>query len=174
MDRTEKAAEVQRLEAEFSKTENAFLVSLAGLNVSQVTELRRQIRLTSSRCRVVRNTLARVAGSKTRLKELTSDLEGPIAIAYNESKDPSSLAKVIYTFAKANPKMGVRAGFVQGKVVAPEKIAEISTLPSRHELLGRLAFMLAQPIATFGGLLAAPVRQLGSVMQQVGAKKGES
>ncbi|MBI2840530.1 MAG: 50S ribosomal protein L10 [Acidobacteria bacterium] len=171
MNRIEKTAEVDSLEAVFSKTQNAFLISLAGLNVAQVTDLRRQIRSTSARCKVVKNRLARVAGSRTHLMELTKDLRGPIAIAYTDKKDPSQLAKVIHTFAKANPKMGLKAGFVQGKVVAAEKIAEISTLPSREELLGRMAYLLAQPLARFAGVLAAPLRTFGSVMKQVGDKK---
>ncbi len=174
MNRTEKAAEIQRLEAEFQKTENAFLVSLAGLKVAQVMELRRQIRSTSSKCRVIKNTLAELAASKTALKDFTKDLKGPAAIAYTYAKDPSSLAKVIHAFSKANPKMGIRAGFVQGKIVVPEKIVEISMLPSRGELLSKLAFLLAQPIARFGMVLAAPLQQMGTVLGQVMDKRGSA
>lgn len=174
MNRTEKAAEVQRLEAEFRKTENAFLLGLTGLNVAQVTDLRRQIRSTSSRCRVVKNTLAGIAGSTTGLQELTKDLKGPVAIAYTDSKDPSALAKILQAFARAHPKMVVRAGYVQGKVVGGERLVEISSLPGRPELLGKLAFLLAQPIARFVTVLAAPVRQMGTVLQQVKLKKDEA
>ncbi|MEW6369135.1 MAG: 50S ribosomal protein L10 [Acidobacteriota bacterium] len=171
MNRTEKAAEVNRLETEFAGTENAFLLGLAGLKVSQVVELRRQIRATSSRCKVIKNTLAEIAGSKTRLKDLTKDLRGPVAIAYTDSKDPSALAKALYNASKSLPKLAVRAGFVGGKVVSPEKLAEISTLPSRQELLGKLAFLLAQPISRLAGVLAAPVRTLGAVMGQLKSRK---
>ncbi len=171
MNRTEKTAEVNRLETEFAGTENAFLLGLAGLKVSQVVELRRQIRATSSRCKVIKNTLAEIAGSKTRLKDLTKDLSGPVAIAYTENRDPSALAKALFNASKTMPKLAVRVGFVQGKVVSPEKLAEISALPPRQELLGKLAFVLAQPISRFAGVLGAPVRTLGLVIGQLKSKK---
>lgn len=171
MNRTEKATEVKKLESDFAATENAFLISLTGLTVAQVTDLRRQIRGTSSSCKVVKNTLAGIAGASTPLKDFTKDLRGPVAIAYTRQKDPAQLAKVIHQFAKANPKMGVHAGFVQGKIVEAAKIAEISTLPGRHELLGKLAFLLAQPLSRLATVLAAPMRTLGSVMEQTRQKK---
>ena len=92
--RADKAAELQLLEAAFQGSETAILVDYKGLNVPQVTELRRQLRSAKASYKVVKNTLAKRALKGTTFESLTAHFEGATAIAYTES-DPVGLAKTL-------------------------------------------------------------------------------
>ena len=80
--RAEKEQELQELSSDFKGAETAILVDYKGLNVPQVTELRRQLRTARAQYRVVKNTLARRAVPGTKLASLESHFEGTTAIAY--------------------------------------------------------------------------------------------
>ena len=100
--RAEKEQELQDLTTAFSESDTAILVDYKGLNVPQVTELRRQLRTAKASYKVVKNTLARRALQGTSFEPLAQFFVGTTAIAYT-SIDPVALAKTLTTFAKTAP-----------------------------------------------------------------------
>ena len=108
MNRAEKAAQVEELRKGLTKSGNAILFAFAGLKVPEVTELRRQVRATKSRYRVVKNTLALRAAKGTPLEALSGHFVGATAVAFNED-NPVGLAKVLTAFAKTNPNLVFKA-----------------------------------------------------------------
>src|SRR5580765_977931 len=137
MNRTEKAAAVETLEQDLAKAGNAILFAFAGLKVTEVTELRRQVRGTQSKYLVVKNTLARRAVKGTPLEPMIEHFRGPTAVAFNTS-NAVALAKVLTTFAKANPNLVFKGALVEGQAVAAKEIAAIADLPTREELVSKL------------------------------------
>src|SRR5687767_16040725 len=97
--KVEKTAELEALEAAFKGCDSAILVDYKGLNVPQVTELRRQLRTVKASYKVVKNTLARRALKGTRFQTLEQHFEGTTAVAYTAT-DPVALAKTLTTFLK--------------------------------------------------------------------------
>src|ERR671918_2596417 len=110
--RAEKEQELQDLTAAFKQADTAIVVDYKGLNVPQVTELRRQLRAARGQYKVVKNTLAKRAVPGTKLSSLESHFEGTTAIAYT-SEDAVVLAKALTTFMKGAPKLQVKAAVVQ-------------------------------------------------------------
>src|SRR5688572_27101434 len=106
--RAEKEQELQDLAVAFKSADSAIVVDYKGLNVPQVTELRRQIRGARAQYRVVKNTLARRASQGTKLSALESSFDGTTAIAYT-GNDAVALAKVLTTFMKGAPKLSIKA-----------------------------------------------------------------
>src|SRR3954465_2267590 len=106
--RADKAAELQQLEAAFQGSETAILVDYKGLNVPQVTELRRQLRTAKASYKVVKNTLAKRALKGTAFAPLEKFFEGATGVAYT-SKDPVALAKTLTTFVKTAPALTIKA-----------------------------------------------------------------
>src|SRR5438067_4872871 len=100
--RADKEAELQQLETAFKGCETAILVDYKGLNVPQVTELRRQLRSAKARYKVVKNTLAKRALKGTSFESLAPFFVGTTALAYTAT-DPVALAKTLTTFAKTAP-----------------------------------------------------------------------
>ena len=109
--RLDKEAELQTLETAFKGSDSAIIVDYKGLNVPQVTELRRQLRTAKASYRVVKNTLAKRALKGTAFQPLEKFFQGTTAIAYTAT-DPVALAKTLTTFLKSAPALKIKAAEV--------------------------------------------------------------
>src|SRR5436309_14237958 len=134
--RADKVVELEQLEKAFKGSDSAILVDYKGMNVPQVTELRRQLRSAKASYKVVKNTLAKRALKGTSFEPLDKFFEGTTAVAYT-AVDPVALAKTLTTFAKTAPALQVKAAVVQGRAIKPAEVVELATMPGRPELLAK-------------------------------------
>jgi large subunit ribosomal protein L10 len=166
-----KAEKVTALHAKFVDVKAAILADYSGLNVQQMAELRSQLREAMVELHVIKNTLARRAVEDTGCVSLADHFVGPTSVAFSQH-DAVAMAKALTEYAKKEPKLGVRVGFVEGQVLSSAQITALAELPPREVLLGRMLTSMQSPLAGLVGVLQGVLRQLVYVLQAVkGAKE---
>ena len=171
MNRDEKAQAVSELHEGIGKATNAFLIDFKGITVPQVTELRKQVRDSKSEYVVVKNTLALIAVKDSPLVALKTQFKGETAVAFNKT-DAVALAKALTKFAKDVPTVQFKGAMLNGQIVPATEIQNIANLPSREELISKLLFLMQSPIRGLVTVLAANIRNLAVVLDQIAKAKG--
>jgi large subunit ribosomal protein L10 len=171
--KTEKTATVEQLATALKGVDSAILFDYKGLNVPQVTELRRQVRAAKGQYKVVKNTLARRVLQGTDFEPLSEFFQGTTAIAFTGT-DPVALAKTLTTFAKTAPQLQIKAAVVQGRKIQAAEVNELATLPGKPELYAKLLFLLNAPMVRLVTVLNAAPQALLNVLAEAEKKKGDA
>lgn len=173
IDRQRKEELVKELNESFGKAKATFLLEYRGITVEKITELRNSLREDSVDFRVVRNTLARLAVKGTDVELLKDHFEGPVAVAFSY-KDAAAAAKTLTAFAKDEPKLKFRLATLGDKVLEAAEIKQLSELPTREELLGKVVGALNAVPTGLVGVLSALPRELVYVLKAIEDKKAQA
>ena len=154
MNRTDKTAVVERLRAALDGVPAVVLADFRGLKVSEADALRSELRAADVRFEVVKNTLIRRAVNGTSMECLDDHFHGNTAVAYH-AEDPGAPARLLTKFAKDHKNLRIKAGWLDGRVLDPEGVDTLATLPGKDELRAQMLAVLVAGPTTFVRLLAA-------------------
>jgi len=156
MDRSQKESVVGTLKEKFDRMTSAVFLDFKGLNVEAVTKLRDEFRKSGVEYRVVKNTLVHHAVSHHGWAgKLDSVLVGMTGVAWSY-EDPSAAAKVVKAFRKDNEKLKIKAGLIEGQILAGDAVeSQLATMPGKDELRAMLLATFQAPLTQFVQQLAA-------------------
>ncbi|WP_219834343.1 50S ribosomal protein L10 [Paenibacillus sp. R14(2021)] len=144
----DKELAVAEITTKLRESSSTVVADYRGLNVAQVTELRKQLREANVEFQVLKNSLVRRATAQAELTELDAVLAGPTAIAFSK-EDAVAPAKILADFAKKNDALKLKGGVVEGQVFNADQIKALADLPSREGLLSMLLSVLQAPMRNF-------------------------
>src|SRR5271170_8073221 len=163
--RAKKTEQVEKLGKELQNVSSLIVTTYSKLTVAQDYELRKTLRSSGAKYRVVKNTLAERAAKGTKVEEILKNLSGVTSIAYTQG-DPVALAKVLAKYAKDNPEFSFKAGVVEGRVISIKEIEALATMPSKEELYAKLLFLINAPAQRLVTVMNAVGRNLAVVVDQ--------
>ena len=155
----QKEEEVSKLAEKLKEAKIILLTDYRGINVADVTKLRADLRNTNSEYKVIKNNIIKRALDANGESGLDDLLEGPTAIVIG-TEDYLEPSKVIYNFSKNNEFYKIKGGIIEGKVMTAEEIITLAKLPSRQELMAKLA-----------GALLGNITKLAVALDQVKTQK---
>ena len=152
-----KTAAVAELTEKFRSSPAGVLTEYRGLTVAQLKTLRRSLGDHATYA-VVKNTLTQIAAKEAGVDAFDGQLSGPTAIAFITG-DPVEAAKGLRDFARANPQLVIKGGYLEGKALSPSEITKLADLESREVLLAKLAGAMKASLNNAAYLFAAPLSQ---------------
>ncbi len=155
----QKEKEVKELAEKLKEAKLILLADYRGISVSDVTKLRSDLRNVKGEYKVIKNNIVKRALNENGENGLDSLLEGPTAVIIG-TEDYLEPSKVIYNYSKNNEFYKIKGGIIDGKVMTAEEIITLAKLPSRQELLAKLA-----------GSLLGNITKLAIALDQVKAQK---
>ncbi|MBN2027810.1 MAG: 50S ribosomal protein L10 [Actinobacteria bacterium] len=173
MAKPEKIAKVEEIRERFLGHEVVLLTDFSGLKVDEINNLRFQLRDIGAEYRVLKNTLTLLAVKDTVYEEMGMFMEGPVAAAF-VTGDPMAVAKELVSYARANPNLVIKGGFMEGKILKAADIRNLATMPSREVLLAKITGALKSPIYGLHSVLSGPYRKLVYTLQAVSETKSEA
>jgi large subunit ribosomal protein L10 len=163
-----KGAAIAALSEKLAGAKNLFLTDYAGLTVTDITKLRGELRKAGDTYSVVKNTLFRIAAGDLAA-QLESFLAGPTGIVF-AGADPVAPAKALKTFSDTVKRLGIKAAYIDGKVVDAAQVETLAKIPPKPQLMAMLVGTLAAPIrglvTVLSGNQSGLVRVLDSIRDQ--------
>jgi large subunit ribosomal protein L10 len=169
MAKPDKVAAVAEIADKFRTSSAAVVTQYSGLSVSQLTTLRRALGTTAS-YRVAKNTLVKRAAENAGIQGLDALFTGPTAIAFVDG-EPVDAAKALRDFAKDNKGLVIKGGYMDGRPLSVEEVAQIADLDSREVLLAKLAGAMKGNLSKAAGLFNAPASQVARLAAALHDKK---
>lgn len=166
----EKVAVVENFEKLFSESGSYFVTDYQGLNVADMTVLRKDLRANNVTYVIAKNTLMDIAAKNTKQPELAEFFKGCTAVAF-ASDDPAVAAKILYDSYKERDLPRIKAFVVDDQLFKAEEIQRLASLPPREILLSQLVNAVESPMTSLVGALDAVFRDLVGSLDALAEKK---
>jgi len=166
MAKTKKIFTVQNLAEKFKQAKGVVLTDYSGLNVSQINDLRKEIKKAGGEFEVVKNTLICLAAESSKFQVPSSKLTGPTAALWIYSEDFSPL-KILDNFIRQSELPKIKFGFWEGEEIGRERIKELANLPGIDQLRGQLLAFLQSPTSRLTNALTWNLKKLISVLKAI-------
>jgi large subunit ribosomal protein L10 len=163
VNRQEKAELIETLQTTLNASTTVVVTHQVGMTVAESSDLRAKMREAGAGFKVTKNRIAKLALKGTRYEELEGMFTGPTAIG--TSDDPVAAAKALVDFAKANDKLTVIGGSMDGKILDKAGVEALAKMPSLDELRGRLVGLIQAPAAKIARVTQAPAGKVARVIK---------
>ena len=161
MNKEAKKNYVEEMKKNFTSNESVMIAQYQGLNVTELDELRKELREKGILFKITKNRITKLAVKETPLKELEKFFTGPTAAAI--SSDPFMSARILAKFAKTNNKLKIVAGFMEGKVIDQAEVAKIASLPTLNEARANIVGILNASAQKLIGILLAHSKKMANL-----------
>jgi large subunit ribosomal protein L10 len=171
--KVEKEKTVNELKEKFSETKSVFLTDFRGLNVEEMSKLRRELKKGGAEYRVTKNTLIRMAAQQSGLEAIADYLKGPTGLVLSY-QDPVTPAKILYEIRQKTEKPKIKAIWMEGRLLDENYLKRIATLPPREVIIAQILSGLNAPLSNFIGTIQGMLRNFVGVIEAIKEAKSKA
>ncbi|MCA9396926.1 MAG: 50S ribosomal protein L10 [Candidatus Omnitrophica bacterium] len=164
---------ISGLTDDVEKCEQVFVTSFSALSVNTIAELRKALRDSGVKYRIVKNTLIKRVAADKDMSDLSQAVNGQCGIGLS-SGEVTAVSKIFTKFSEDNETFQVQGLYFDGKYYDSKQVKKLASLPSREELLAKLCSSMQSPLYGFVSVLSGTVRGFVSVVDQVRKQKEQS
>ena len=161
---------VDELTEKLERAKGVYLTDYIGLNVQDITDLRREFYENDVEYLVTKNTLLKIAANNSNLNDLDSVLNGSTAVAFSY-EDPTSPARVIKKFTKDNDLPKVKGIVIDGEFIDGSEFDRIANLPTKEESLAIFVALLQSPLLKLIWALKSPMSDMTNMLNNLKEKE---
>ena len=172
MPSTKNIKQLEKLSEKLSRAKAVYITEYLGLNVDEITELRKEFFSNQVEYKVTKNTLLKLAAEQNELKGLDDFLNKSTAIAISYD-DPTSPARVIKNFTKENDLPQVKGIVFDGEVFDGSEFKKFADVPSKEESLAKLIVLLQSQLIKIVWTLKSPMSNIGNALNNLKENKSD-
>ena len=158
MSKEKKKTYINEMKSQFDNSEAVIVAHYQGLTVSQLDELRANMREHGIQFKITKNRITKLALEQTRCKELSDLFKGPTAVALSE--DAITSAKILTKFSKDNENLKILGGIMGNDILDVEGVKNVATLPTLDEARAKIVGILSSPAQKLASILLAPASKI--------------
>ncbi len=166
----EKTESINRIKEYLGNAGSVFVTDYTGLNVEEITRLRKNLRDSSVKYLVAKNTLMCIAAKDTKFAGITDYLQGQTALALG-ADDPAVAAKILYDSYKAIQKPEIRAFILDDQIFSGEEITRLAELPSKEVLYSMIVAAVESPMVSLVGSIDGMFQELIGTLEALEKSK---
>ncbi|MFA7228699.1 MAG: 50S ribosomal protein L10 [Melioribacteraceae bacterium] len=171
MKKEEKGEMIEQIKELINKSSSMFLVDYRGVNVADINKIRSDFRKEGITYKVFKNTLFKKALEQTGgYEKFNPQLIGMIGVAFT-GENFVSAAKVIKKYFDEKQKLSFRGCYIDAAYYGADQLNTIASMPTKDEIMGGIVGSIAAPASGIVGAINAVIRDLVSVIDEVGKKK---
>jgi large subunit ribosomal protein L10 len=171
--KTDKEKTVSQLQERFALTKSLFLTDFRGLNVEEISKLRRDLKEKRAEYKVTKNTLIRRAAEQSGFEGILGSLKGPTGLVFSY-EDPLAPAKALYELFRRLEKPKIKIIWMEGRVFDQSHLKTLAALPGREVLLAQVVAGLNSPLANLVGTLQGVLRELVCTIDAIQENKSRA
>ncbi len=168
-----KSGILKDLEEQLKSSQLVIFVNFHGLGTAATRKLRKMMLSSTGRYQVAKKTLIRKALETLDVSGIMPNLQGEIGMIFSPAEKLTDIAKNLVKFLKEHKELTISGGMLENKFIGPKMVTELAAIPSREELLAKLAYVMKSSVQGLVVTLNGPARDFISVLSQISAKGGK-
>jgi len=168
MNKEQKKNYITDISAQFENSEAVLVTHYQGLTMSQLDELRSQMREHGIKFKITKNRITKLALEKTKCKDLSNLFTGPTAVAF--SNDAIISARILSKFSKNNENLKLLGGIMGNEVLDQAAVQNVANLPTLDEARTKIVSILSTPASKFISILLARSEKMSNLTPEISEK----
>ena len=168
MNKEQKKSYIIDITAQFENSEAVLVTHYQGLTMTQLDELRSQMREHGIKFKITKNRITKLALEKTRCKDLSKLFTGPTAVAF--SNDAIISARILSKFSKNNENLKLLGGIMGNEILDQAAVQNVAKLLTLDEVRTKIVSILSTPASKFVSILLARSEKMSILTPEISEK----